>query len=87
MMFLPKPDRRKSDRLNASGCLACRATSARVIAALRTDYTVYFRCVDCGNLWSMPKPAWSAQNRELDAARARANHPSLEVLHSRVSMS
>ena len=86
-MFVPKPDRRKSDRLNVSGCLACRATNARVIAALRTDSAVYFRCVDCGNFWSMSKPDWSAQNRELDAASARANHPSLEVLHSRVSSS
>jgi hypothetical protein len=27
------------------------------VATLRTDFVVYFRCEDCGEIWAMDKPA------------------------------
>jgi hypothetical protein len=49
----PKPDRRRQ-RIPVSPCETCGET--RVAIASRTDYVVYFRCPDCRQFWSVPKP-------------------------------
>ena len=48
-----RPERR-ANRLVAPPCSACGRDRLRAI--LRTDYVVYFRCDDCGNVRSIAKP-------------------------------
>jgi len=45
---------RRSDRLTVPPCERCG--SRNTAAACRTDYVVYVRCSDCGEVWSLPKP-------------------------------
>ena len=45
---------RRSDRLTVPPCERCG--SRNTAAACRTDYVIYVRCSDCGDVWSLPKP-------------------------------
>jgi hypothetical protein len=45
---------RRGDRLIVPPCERCG--SRDTAAACRTDYVVYVRCSDCGEVWSLPKP-------------------------------
>jgi tRNA(Ile2) C34 agmatinyltransferase TiaS len=46
------PDRRE-ERLDSPACPHC---GVRMYVATRTDYAVYFRCVECGHVEGARKP-------------------------------
>jgi len=48
------PGDRRMNRLKPPPCPSCGHDDSRV--ASRTDYVLYFRCADCANTWSAPKP-------------------------------
>ena len=55
IMDRPPFDQRSRERLDvAILCPKCR--SADVSVASRTPYVVYFRCTQCGEIWSVAKP-------------------------------
>jgi hypothetical protein len=45
---------RRAERLALPPCLACDCRDTQV--ATRTEYVVYVRCPNCGDVWSVPKP-------------------------------
>ena len=45
---------RRADRLALPPCPACESRDTHV--ATRTEYVLYVRCPNCGNVWSVPKP-------------------------------
>jgi len=50
----PVVDRRRANRPALEWCPACGGSDAKVV--LRTDFVVYARCPDCGEVRAVPKP-------------------------------
>ena len=48
-------DQRSRERLDVA-ILCPKCQSADVSVASRTPYVVYFRCTQCGEIWSVAKP-------------------------------
>ncbi len=48
------PDRRRANRPALESCRACGGVDAKVV--LRTDFVVYTRCGECGDVRAVPKP-------------------------------
>ena len=55
------PERRSSTRPSEPRCPICRSTPTAV--TLRTEFAIYYRCSDCGNLWAIEKPAAQPQRQ------------------------
>ena len=58
-------ERRMHPREPNPPCGRCHATAVAV--ALRTSHVLYFRCAECGEVWSMPKPG--TEHPAIDVAR------------------
>jgi hypothetical protein len=54
----PVADRRRANRPALEWCPACGGSDAKVV--LRTDFVVYARCPDCGDVRAVPKPGVNA---------------------------
>ena len=48
---------RRADRIVPPSCSSCNDVTEMAVAS-RTDYVVYFRCEDCGQVQSVRKPHW-----------------------------
>jgi uncharacterized Zn finger protein len=55
LMVTQKEDRRDGDRIVPHQCDHC-GTDRHLSAATRTEFVVYFRCSQCGHIFSMQKP-------------------------------
>jgi hypothetical protein len=64
MTLKSKPDRRQADRLTVPACAGCPAADSPLVAVVRTDYVVYFRCSACGHVTIVQKPEWDKLQRE-----------------------
>ena len=51
-------ERRRANRPTLEWCRACGGADAKVV--LRTDFVVYTRCRDCGDVRAVPKPGVNA---------------------------
>jgi hypothetical protein len=51
-------DRRRANRPALERCRACGSDETTVV--LRTDFVVYTRCRECGDVRAVPKPGVSA---------------------------
>jgi uncharacterized Zn finger protein len=48
------PERRGPLRPETPPCQRCQTSV--VLCVVRTEMVVYFRCTQCGEVWSTPKP-------------------------------
>ena len=64
--LIARKDRRSRARLRTPKCPYCR-TSEHVVAVLRSNWFIHFKCMDCGEMRTETKPVAALETSKREA--------------------